>query len=574
MPTSTKVKKQEVSSLADEALAKYVRKDRTREAETPKAETQAQDTPITQKFVNIESNPFHKIVLQTDAAPQEKQKMVAQALAFEEGASKEENAAKIAAFEEFKEYLMAWRKEMAKEIIRLSDTEAFGELQKVFGEMNQSLLDFENMISPLVSIIDAVNRLNMASDGAIYDVYKEIQEDKAAEAKAVETRQQQERQLSDYGSRVKRLGADISILSEQKSWFGMGGIKKEALAAIEEKRDEIQDVQNAIAQLREDMTKVRSRESKYAEFAQEKAKLRELLDLTRDQNKERQEALIKAALNFVNTTEERSGSVLSHMQKIKAQIGNVDDVNGKMQKVFAIINEGVKDAEDSNRTLTGKFQTAATDESQVERIEREEKLRALHEHVEITTASKIDTLETLGALQEESMNIRTMRETNRQQINATRKMHSSGTAGVASRLSTVLTAVSSAALNEARTATQNTISNMGQITADIAQSEAIKNATQLHIQNDEFAKAIEQLASFREISDKASVITRAAIEESKSLQADMERTARELEQSIKQLKGVTADVMQEGGPSARGAVAEQDNRNPAPAGPSFSGFRL
>lgn len=143
------------------------------------------------------------------------------------------------------------------------------------------------------------------------------------------------------------------------------------------------------------------------------------------------------------------------------------------------------------------------------------------------------------------MNVKSMRDTNNQQINHTRKMHTSGTAGVASRLSTVLTAVSSAALNEARTTTQNTLKNMNTITQDIAQNEAIKNATNLHVQNDELALAIEQLASYKDISDKATEITRAALEEQKQLQREMEATATELADSIKLAKGVTAEVMQE-----------------------------
>lgn len=567
MSTNAKGKR----SYAEEAVEKYVTKAKPRE----EVKEEVKDTPITQKFANIKENPFHKIVMQSDATPQEKQKAVAQTLAFDATKTKEENATKLAAFEEFKEYLMAYRKEMSKEIIRLSDTEAFGELQKVFEDMNSALLDFENQITPLVEIIEAVNRLNMASDGAMYDVFKEIQDDKAEEERIAKLREEQEAKIRAFETEVRDLNADISVHSEDKGFFGWGGIKKDAQLEIARKQERIRSIQDETATLRDDMQKnVLSRETKFAEFSAEKAKLRELLDLTSDEHKGRQEALIKAALKFVNTTDERSGTVLKHMHKIKDQIGNVDDVNGKMQKIFAVINEGVKDAEGVNRTLTQTFQTASEGESQVDRIEREDKLKAINEHVEVTTSSKVDTLETLGELQEESLNIRSMRETNRQQIDSTRKMHSSGTAGVASRLSTVLTAVSSAALNEAKTTTMNTLKGMNRITTEISQAEAIKNATQLHVQNDQFAQAIEKLASFREVSDKATEITRAAIEENKVLQRDMERTAQELEKSIKQLKGVTAEVMQSDDPNAKRVADEQDNRKPADTGAKFSEFKL
>ena len=169
------------------------------------------------------------------------------------------------------------------------------------------------------------------------------------------------------------------------------------------------------------------------------------------------------------------------------------------------------------------------------------------------------------------MNIKSMRDTNNQQISHTRKMHTSGTAGIASRLSTVLTAVSSAALNEARTTTQHTLHKMNTITHDIAQNEAIKNATNMHLQNDELSKAIEQLATYKDISDKATEITRSALEEQKVLQREIESTAADLASSIKKAKGVTAEVMNTGGTPVPEQNAEASVRE---AEVSFSDFKL
>ena len=528
------------ASIADEAVEKYAGKRKTQRADEAEAQS------IGEKFADIESNPFHKIVIQSEASPTEKKEAVAKALAFNEAESKEENEARIAAFETFKEYLMAYRKEMSKEIIRLADTRAFSELQSVFEDMNAALLQFEVQITPLVEIIDAVHRLNMASDGAMYDVFKEIQEDKEEEARIEKLRAEQMAQLALFETEIKQTQRDIAALREEKSWFGLGGTKQSALQEIARKEVDINNRLQEIAQLRETIDKtVNSRESRFAEYAAEKAHLRELLDITSDEHKERQESLVKAALNFVNTTEERSGSVLERMEGIKSQIKNVDTVNGNMKRIFAVVTDGIKDAEENNKLVTQKLKQVSGEESTLEQYDREDKLQAVNEHVEALTASKVDTLSTLGELQEESMNIKSMRDTNTQQINHTRKMHTSGTAGIASRLSTVLTAVSSAALNEARTTTQNTLKTMNIITQEIAQSEAIKNATNLHVQNDELSQAIEQLASYKEISDKATEITRAALEEQKQLQREMEATAAELAGSIKVAKGVTAEVMQD-----------------------------
>ena len=528
------------SSIADEAVEKYTARRRTQQAD------QAEAQSVDEKFADIESNLFHQIVIQSEASPTEKKDAVARALVYDEALSSEENEARIAAFETFKEYLMAYRKEMSKEIIRLADTKAFSELQSVFEEMNAALLQFEVQITPLVEIIDAVHRLNMASDGAMYDVFKEIQEDKEEEARIERERAEQLAQLERHEAEIKQMQRDIAALREERAWFGLGGTKQSALQEIARKEVDINSRRLQIEQLREAIdSKISTRESRFAEYAAEKAHLRELLDITSDEHKERQEGLVKAALNFVNTTEQRSGSVLERMEGIKSQIKNVDTVNGNMKRIFAVVTDGIKDAEAHNKSVTQKLKDGAEGESTLEQYDREDKLQAVNEHVEALTASKVDTLSTLGELQEESMNIKSMRDTNTQQINHTRKMHTSGTAGIASRLSTVLTAVSSAALNEARTTTQNTLKTMNIITQEIAQSEAIKNATNLHVQNDELSQAIEQLASYKEISDKATEITRAALEEQKQLQREMEETAAELAGSIKLAKGVTAEVMQD-----------------------------
>lgn len=553
-------------SLADAAVEKYTKK---RAVDTTE---KSEESTISKQFAQIESNPFHQIVVQSDASPSEKKDAVARALAYNETESKEENEARLASFEQFKEYLMAYRKEMSKEIIRLADTEAFSELQAVFEDMNSSLLSFEQKITPLIEIIDAVHRLNMASDGAMYDVFKEIQEDKEEEERIKQLRAEQEAELNTLEANILKLNQDIAALREDRSWFGMGGVKKDALQNIARNEVLIENHKNTAAALREKIENTTfNRETRFAEFSAEKEQLRELLDITSEEHKDRQESLVKAALDFVNTTDERTGSVLDRMGKIRSQIKNVDTVNGNMKRIFAVVSDGIKDAEVSNADLSNRLNITAEEETTLAQYEREDKLEAVNEHIEALTASKVDTLSTLGELQEESMNIKSMRDTNNQQISHTRKMHTSGTAGIASRLSTVLTAVSSAALNEARTTTQNTLNKMNTITHDIAQNEAIKNATNMHLQNDELSKAIEQLATYKDISDKATEITRSALEEQKVLQREIESTAADLASSIKKAKGVTAEVMNAAGTSIPEQDAETSVRE---AEISFSDLKL
>lgn len=544
MRTSSKIQEKKTST-ADIAVEKYT-KSRVRPRGNTANQQQSSDAQDDSKYTSIRSNIFHQIVVQAhaDTSPEEQSAAVTKAIAFDESKSKQENEASLAAFEQFKDYLMFRRKQMSKAIIRLSDTEAFSELQAVFDQMNTSLLQFENEITPLVAIIDAVHRLNTASDGAMYDVFKEIEEDKAEEELLAQEKATLEDELNSSNKAILSLQQDIAVL-KTKTRFLIGGLSKNTLSEIAKKMILIRNHQKDIASIHSKVESlVSTRKTKFANLAPEKAKLRELLDLTSDEHKSRQEALVNAAMSFVETTEKRTGSVLQHMEKLKSQIKNVDTVNGQMKRVFAVVTQGIKDAELQNTELTKTLNLIPEQETELQKYDREDQLESVNQHVELLNLSKLDTLSTYGELQEESMNIKSMRDTNQQQVAQTRKIHTSGTAGVASRLSTVLSAVSSAALNEARATTQNTLSSMNNITQGIAQNEAIQNATNLHIQNDALATAIDQLATYKDVSDKATAITRAALQDQKQLQREMEQTAAELSTAVQYSKSVTAEVMQ------------------------------
>lgn len=255
------------------------------------------------KFANIESNPFYKIVF-ADGDPEEKKSAIAKALAYNLEDEKSDNKERLAAFELFKEWLMDQRKDMAQEIINLTDTDAFSELKDVFDEMNQGLLDFEKQMSPLTEILDAVYRLRMASDGTMFDVFREIKADQEEEARIAARREALDQKLKGCETSINDLEYEIADLYGQKSWFGLGGTKKEALAKIALKERDLEELRKEKDTTADELENtVYDRESEFAEFAEEKRQLRELLDISSDEHKARQQALVDAANSFVNTAD-------------------------------------------------------------------------------------------------------------------------------------------------------------------------------------------------------------------------------------------------------------------------------
>ena len=559
--SGAKLKRQETTEdILDVALN---RDRKTRKSADASEQTELRSTA--KKFANIESNAFYKIVF-GEGEPEAKKAAVAKHLAYDVALEKNENKERLAAFELFKEWLMDQRKDMAQEIINLTDTEAFSELKDVFDQMNLGLLDFEKQMAPLTDILDAVYKLRMASDGAMFDVFREIQEDKEEEARIAELRADQDRRLEEHNQVVERLNREIKVLQGERSWFGLGGTKKSALKKIADKETSLDGVRTAVNQLTDEIANTKfDRESRFAEFAEEKAKLRELLDISSDEHKQRQQALVDSANGFVNMAETRTGNVLLHLEGINDQVDRLADSNGGMRSVYAVISEAVEEAEGANTRVRDSLMDGPADESNIAKMNRENQKMAVEDHVTALTAAKVDTLGTFSDLTAESYRIKSMKDSNNSQVAKTRSLNSKGVSGVASRLSTVLQGVSMAALSESSEVATMTLDRMNEQTNRITQKEALKNAMGISRENDALVKAIEELESYGKIARAATDISREGYQEMKENLAELEKTARDVGDAVKDAVAVGAEVMS--GESASDAAAEE-----APKGPGDDPF--
>lgn len=568
--SGAKLKRQETT---DDILDVALNRGRRSKAEE-KSSRKAEQRTESKKFAEIESNPFYKIVF-GEGDPEAKKAAIAKQLAYDIEKDKSDNKERLAAFDLFKEWLMDQRKDMAQEIINLTDTDAFSELKDVFDQMNQGLLDFEDKMAPLTDILDAVYRLRMASDGAMFDVFKEIKEDKAEEERIARLREEQEAQLNELSGQVSTLQQDIKVLQGEKSWFGLGGIKKSALKQIAEKEAQLENHRGEIGNLTHAIENtVFNRESEFAEYANEKAKLRELLDISSEEHKARQQALVDAANGFVNMADTRTSNVLEHLEGINEQVDRLADSNGGMRNVYAVISEAVEEAEESNTALRDRLTEAPEDESNIAQMKRENQKMAVEDHVTALTAAKSDTIGTYSDLTAESYRIKAMKDSNNSQVSKTRSLNSKGVSGVASRLSTVLQGVSMAALSESSEVAQMTLDRMNQQTNRITQKEALKNAMGISMENDALVKAIEELESYGKIARAATDISREGYQEMKENLAELEKTAKDVSDAVKEAVAVGADVMSDRGEPAVDSSDSDDSDDGGKGGSPFDKLNL
>lgn len=555
MATTPKPKRQVKTDLSD------VLTDVVRARQTPAVVLKPE--PLSDpRYAEIASNPFFKVMFSDSTKPEEKRSEITALLTYE--GTKEENRERIKAFELFKEYLQSQREEMAQEIIRLTDTGTFAELKQVYDDLNTSLIDFDNRMQPLTDIIDAVYTLR--TNGMTMEAFQEILNDRRREEEILTAKEEKRTEVLHLRNEVNNIISEIAGLGEQRSLFGLGPVTQEARESIARKKVHLSDINDNLSKLGSEITELEQQmpsSSELGEFTEQKKKLRELLDISADDHKQRQKELVDSALNFVNTAKSRVGAVRQHLGQMNDQVENLFDANNMMGSVYAILNEGIKKATDNNQKVRDQLQPpAAGAEDMISQMSREQKKMAVEQHITMLDASTADTMATYADLTSGAIRIKTMKDAVDQQAIRARTMHSQGISGVADRLSVVLQAVSSAALGEASAMAKDTLQQMADNTNKVAQKESIRIAMGVQEQNSDLAKAIDDLGAYGEVVRTATNITREGITDMRAKLDELKKLAEDVQGDVQDSIAVNADTARQGGTSAKAKQAAPASTEP------------
>ena len=553
--TSTGAAAKQKQSIAEMARS-YVRADTRSQAATA----------TTAETANIQANGFYKTVIDESLSPSEKKNAMVALLTNADGKDAAREA--VEELEAFKAYLQEHRKEMARQIIKLTDTETFGELKDVYSQINDDLLDFEDKIEPLTVIVDALHRLRM--NGITIDVYEEIKRDREQEAKLEAQREEQAKRLETARQRVRDLRVLTEKLKNEKRLFGLLGPSKTTLDQIAENAIALEEAEAdivAIEQEIEETARLGMPPSEYAEFAEEKAKLRELLDISSDDHKARQEDLVRSAADFVDSTEERVGAVLGHFDGMNGQIDRLGDANYQMRSIYAILNDATREAIETNGERRENLAGEMEGKSEIEKMQQEEVLRVLQNHIQALGKSDVDTTRVFVELTEAGHRVQAMKENNDQQVSNTRALHTSGVAGVADQLSTVLQAVSAAALGEASAAAKMTMQRMRDTTSEISGREAFRAAAGHGALNEELSRALSDFEDFGDVVRAVNQVRNEGLAENRRLLDRLEETAGRVQETIQ--AGVEDAASIVAGKGGAGEAPEDGEAEEAPAKPLF-----
>lgn len=516
--------------LANVEKNDYSSKSRTRNARSETA------------FADIKENSFFKVIFSDSLSLEEKVENVTKILEFTD--NKENDRAKVQEFDAFKEYLQSISEEMSKQRIQMTDTEVFAELQKVYSEFNNDLNDFIDQITPLTEITDALYKLRQS--GETRNALAQIKADQEWEIEKEELKKTLTEEIAALEAQITELQNAIYSLAQDKSFFGFGQIKGASKAQILSNEALIEKLQAEVASKRSELnTLIKEMEEHVSLRTQsfETEKLKELLNLTSEEHTLRQSKMVESALKFVNQGKERFGAIRGHLEKMVKQIEGLGDNNGNMIQIYAVMNEATKQVENAHRERRAELEAVDLGGNLLETMKHEETCRNLDEHIDTVSTATVDTMQTYGELTTEAIKIRNMQAATKKQVESARAMHSRGIASVASQLSVVVTAVNSAAINEAQSMAGNTLAEMARVTNDIAKNEAIRIATGRDEINNDLESMLQNLAEFGDTQREATEITRSALETMRANLEEIEKMAKDVQTDTRDFIAVTGDVL-------------------------------
>ena len=491
---------------------------------------------------SIQENSFYKIMLESNISLEDKVNEVSKQLEFTN--DKEKDRENLKEFEQFKEYLQSISEKMSKQRIEMTDTATFSELQKVYGDFNNDLNDFIDKIKPLTDITDALYTLR--KNGETRSVLAKIQQDKANHRDLEEELQNVVNQLDNIDSEIKEITAQNYLLAEDKSFFGFGNIKPESKAKIKENEDKLTELNTSRNELAEKLTELNTKLNDMSSgegYSFEAQQLKRLLDLNSEEHIQRQADLVQSALTFINSGKERFGEIRKHLDLMNKQIEGLTDNNSNMLQIYAVLNDATKRAEEVNKKQREELQSLPEPSSAVEKMTLETKKRDLDEHIDTVAQATVDTVQTYGELSIEEIKLRNMQAATKNQSQSASTMHSRGIASVASQLSVVLTAVNSAAINESQVMASDTLTQMANVTNDVAKKESIRIATGRDDVNIELEKTLQDLMEFGDTQRQATDITRDAIETMRANLDELEKLSKDVQDDTAEFVGVAGDVI-------------------------------
>lgn len=480
-----------------------------------------------QSVPDIKNNPFAQIAM-SDPDPESQKRKMVELMTYVDA---ETTAKNNKALSEYSAYMQSERQRLAVQLIEMTDTKTFSNMQRVLVDINDGVLDFEEQIKPFMEIINAV-RLIQEQD-ATTDILSEMREDEKTASKLKGEINTLDKDIEKLTQDIRNFELLILEHTEDKSFFGFGDTRPKAKAAITQLQNDIASAKKRIEQLKVEkaalVSKAKETSSQFEHLKEAKEVMATMLNLSEGDHEARHEELVKTAVDFVSTTKERVSGTLEHSVKMGDQIKNLSDLAFTMRGSYSVLSEAAKEAETINSNAHEKIKSELeTIDDPLAKLNKEKTSRDISNHITTLNDAASETTDVISDLTISSQRIETMKTANIAQIKKTEQIQTSGIAGVADNLSSVLTAINQAAIGQAATAAQQSLRRMNTNTIQLTKEQMLNSAKAQNDDNSALIKSLEQLAGFGEVIEIANRSAQDAVEENRQILSEMRSTADEV----------------------------------------------
>lgn len=488
----------------------------------------------------IKDNPFYQIAISTQD-PQAQKEAMRELMVYVDAETTAKNSQYL---EEYNAFMQAERQRMATELIKMTDTKTFSTMQKVLKDINDGVLDFEEQIKPFMEIINAVREIQ--AEDATTDILAEMREDTRNKQAMEDAIRKLDEEAQRCMEAIKSKLIEIEKKKEDRHLFGIGSIKQSA-------KDAIAELTVGIASLKEQQKEASAKKetvrseyktvaSKFAHLEKSKEIMASMLNLSEEEHEARHQKLIDTAANFVTTTQERVTETLERSEQMSSQIKNLSDLAFTMRGRYSVLSEAAKDAERVNSKKHEELRAELESTSDpLEKMNKEAISRDMSKHITMLNDATNETTEVISDLTVSSQRIETMEAANKAQINKTKQIQTTGIAGVADNLSSVLTAINQAAIGQSATAAAQSLRRMNETTIGLTKEQMLNMAKSKNDDNSALMRMLEQLSGFGEVIELANQSTRESLNEQRQLVDSLHGTANEVHRAAQETLEITSD---------------------------------
>lgn len=519
----------------------------------------------------IANNPFHKIMFDPSLTLEAKRQAMTQALVYNKSMTEEQNNKRLDDIVVFSEWLQTKRKDLAIEMLKLNDSEAFAQLKEVIDDLGQGILDFNKKIQPFLSILDSLYKMQL-NGVKTSDMLAEIINDREEYDRLNKELDQQNGELESTNETIREYKDRIAELQTKTSWYTLGTkIKPSAQADINKLQLRISDENQRIAEIAVRVQATQAaleapRATQFSGLEDVKDNLKTLLDISSDGHREKQKELNATAANFVSTSEERVAAVLKNIEAMNGRIEGAGKNSSKVLGLYAVMNDAIGTAMVDNHVVLDTLSAPDTEEGLIAKMQREEAREGSLKHIKTLTGIKEATVKMYDGLSREKAELNGMLDSNDKQIAATRYLHGSGIANMGMQLNAMITALSSASNGQSTKVAQELVDEMGANAIMIRGKDSLRAALDFQGTNETLERTIQLAAQSAELMRNASTVTGEALSRQQELLQKVKAGADDMQNAITEGLEVYADKTAE--------VVSNDNQRQSAAPNDLSGFNM